>query len=292
MIQRSFRLAARFAILIPGVVIAYVSVSKIYPYFDSKLPLGLAILLTYILAAYILIPALIRLIRIIKPPAHLPLYCVTPDGFASDPLNIGIIATRRQIILAMEKAGWHLADPHRWRYLVRHLLSTIYGWSYPNAPVSNLYLFGRKQDLAFEIPIEGQVGGRHHVRFWATTYENKRPLSFRSIHWQHRQAHLRDDNLLWIGAASQDVGVGYIRHNMQLTHMIDPDTNSERELIVKHLRAYKLIENIETVKLGKPYRLINRVMRGQLHTDGKMAVISLQAGFGQAGLSHPQKNHN
>ncbi len=47
-------------------------------------------------------PALIRLFRIIHPPDHLPLYCVTPDGFASDPLNIGLISTRRQLIHAME----------------------------------------------------------------------------------------------------------------------------------------------------------------------------------------------
>jgi hypothetical protein len=160
--------------------------------------------------------------------------------------------------------------------LLRHGLSTVYNWSYPNAPVSNLYLFGRKQDLAFEIPVEGTQGGRHHVRFWATTYENKRSLTFRSIHWHHREAHLQADNLLWVGAASLDVGIGYIRHNMQLTHMIDPDTNRERELIVGQLQSQKLVKKIETVKLGKPYRLMNRVISGSLHTDGKMAVIKLR----------------
>jgi hypothetical protein len=63
---------------------------------------------------------------------------------------------------------------------------------------------------------------------------------------------------------------------MQLTHMIDPDTNRERELIVEQLQSQKLVKKIETVKLGKPYRLMNRVISGSLHTDGKMTVIKLR----------------
>jgi hypothetical protein len=276
MLQYSLRLAARFAILLPGIIIAYFSVRDIFPYFDHRLPDAFAILLTYALGAYVLVPALIRTLRILYPPIHLPWYCVTPDGFASDPLNVGIIATRHQLIKTMERAGWHMADPHTPRYMLRHILSAVYGWSYPAAPVSNLYLFGRKQDIAFEIPIDGEPGNRHHVRFWATTYERQRPLSFRSIHWHHRREHVQGDNLLWVGAASMDIGLGFIRHNLQITHMIDPDTNRERELIVKQLRAKKLVKTVETVELGQPYRLINRVVTGYLHTDGKMAVVSLR----------------
>jgi hypothetical protein len=275
MIQYLLRLAKRFAVLIPGIIIAYFSVRDIFPYFDQRLPLAIAVLLTYALAAYILMPALIRLVRIFKPVNHLPLYCVTPDGYASDPLNIGIIATRRQLIQAMENAGWYVADPHTPRYLVRHIVSTVFGGSYPNAPVSNLYLFGRKQDIAFEIPIESAAGHRHHVRFWATTYESRKNLTVRNIHWHHRRAHIKDDNLLWVGASSLDVGLGFIRHNLQLTHMIDPDTNQERQLIIDQLKAQKLVKKIETLKLGEPYRLINRVMNGSLHTDGKMSIITL-----------------
>jgi hypothetical protein len=277
MIQYLIRLAKRFAVLLPGIAIAYLSVSHIFPYFDRRLPLGLAIFFTYILGAYVLVPAVIRLWRIFRPADHLPLYCVTPDGFASDPLNIGIIGTRRQLINAMEQAGWHVADPPRWRNLLREALSTVYGWHYPNAPVSNLYLFGRKQDIAFGIPIEGAAAGsRHHVRFWATTYGEKRPLSIHTIDWHHRREKLLGENLLWVGAASLDVGVNFIRHNLQLTHMIDPDTDQERELIVTQLRKQKLTERVKIIKLGEPYRLINRVIRGSLHTDGRMAVVTLK----------------
>lgn len=277
MIQYLIRLAKRFAVLLPGIGIVYLSVEHIFPYFDKRLPLGLAIFITYVLGAYVLVPAIIRLYRIVRPADHLPLYCVTPDGFASDPLNIGIIGTRRQLITGMEKAGWYVADPHSLRNTIREALSTVYGWHYPNAPVSSLYLFGRKQDIAFEIPVKGEVAGvRHHVRFWATTYENKRPLSFHTIQWQHRREKVYGDNLLWVGAASLDSGVNFIRHNLQLTHMIDPDTNKERELIIRQLRDRKLAQKVSIIKLGEPYRLINRVINGSLHTDGRMAVVSLR----------------
>ena len=275
MIQYLLRPAKRFVILIPGIIIAYISVRDIFPYFDRRLPFAFAILFTYALSAYILVPAIIRGFRIIRPPDHLPLYCVTPDGFASDPLNIGVMATRRELIRVMEKSGWHMADPHRGKYLFKHFLSILLDWPYPNAPVSNLYLFGRKHDLAFEIPIEG-LASRHHVRFWATTFTEKQKLSVRSIHWHHRKAHVRGDNLLWVGAASLDTGFAFIRHNMQLTHMIHPDTNAERKLIVKGLKSQDLVRRTEDIKLEEPYRLVNRAWRGSLHTDGKMTVVRLK----------------
>ena len=63
MIQYSLRAFERFAILIPGLVIAVVSVQDIFPYFHERLPIGLAVLVTYALGAYVLIPALIRVPR-------------------------------------------------------------------------------------------------------------------------------------------------------------------------------------------------------------------------------------
>lgn len=271
MLQYLLRPIKRFAVFLPGILIAYI----LFPYFDRRLPLGFAILATYTLGAYVAIPAIVRLFRIIWPPSHLPLYCVTPDGFASDPLNIGIIATRRQLITVMEQAGWHVADPHRVHNLMRHGFSMLFGWEYPNAPVSSLYLFGRRQDLAFEIPINS-MASRHHVRFWATTYQQSEKLNVRSIHWHHRRAHILDDNLLWVGAASLDTGIAPIRHNLQLTHMIHPDTDTERELIVKQLRGQKLVKKTDNIKLEEPYRLINRALRGYLQTDGVMTIITLK----------------
>src|SRR5947209_3052479 len=105
MIDSIWRLAKRFAVLIPGLIIAYFSVRDVFPIFDKRVPAVVAVLLTYIIAAYVLIPALIRFVRIVRPPSHLPMYCVTPDGFASDPINIGIIGSKDELVEAMEQAG-------------------------------------------------------------------------------------------------------------------------------------------------------------------------------------------
>jgi hypothetical protein len=277
MLQFLLRLAARFAILIPGFLIAYFSIRTIFPYFDKRLPLGVAILITYALGAYVFAPALLRFFRIIKPTSHLPIYSVTPDGLASDPINIGIVATRRELITAMEQAGWYMADRHSLKNVSRMVLAIMLGRPYDTAPVSSLYLFGRKQDLAFEIPIGGTPSHRHHVRFWATTYdEHKKRIDIKSIHWHNRRMHVFGDNLLWVGAASLDAGVNVIKHNLQVTHMIDPDTNREREMIVKQLKAQKLADKTNYIKLDNPYHLINRVITGYLHTDGRMAIVKLK----------------
>lgn len=276
MIQYILRQAKRFAVLLPGLIIVYFSVRNIFPYFDQRLPLSLALLVTYAIAAYVLIPAVIRLYRIIRPPDHLPLYCVTPDGFASDPLNIGIVATRRELINAMQQAGWHVADAHTIRNMIRVVFGVLFNHSYPNAPMSSLYLFGRKQDIGFEIPT-GEIGGRHHVRFWATTYEKKRRLQVHGIHWHDRKEHVEHDDLLWVGAASLDTGLSFIRHNFQLTHMIDPDTDKERELIVSQLKADGIVKETRSLRLDNPYRLVNRTWRGYLKTDGIMTVLRLKS---------------
>jgi hypothetical protein len=276
MITYIVRFLKRFTVLLPGIIIVYFSVRDIFPAFNKRLPASLAIFFTYVIAAYVLIPALIRLIRIIAPARHLPLYCVTPDGFASDPINIAVVGSRKQLIKAMEAAGWHLADrlsPHN---IFRQLVSVALKRPYPTAPMSNLYLFGRRQDIGFEVHMDDARGHRHHVRFWATTYDDELLLSFRTIHWYKRRQTLQGKNLLWVGAASRDVGFAFIRHNAQITHMIDPDTDAERELIATDLLKTGRVASEQSVRLGKPYRLVNRVWRGHLHSDGLMRVLKLK----------------
>lgn len=280
MLQSAIRFLKRFAVLLPGIAIAYVSIYNIYPLIDRGTPALVAFLITYVLAAYVLIPVSTRVFRLFKPPRHLPVYCTTPDGFASDPVNIGVIGTRRQFIEAMENAGWHVADPHTLRNMLHEVVSTILHQPYPNAPMSSLYLFGRHQDLGFEIPITGSWKHRHHVRFWATTFEKGKPVSTDSIHWFKRSEwreheENQDEQFLWLGAASKDVGLALIRHNAQLTHMIHPDTDAERDLIVEQLE----IDGAQletTLPIMKPYKLTNRVWRGYLQTDGQLKIVRLK----------------
>src|SRR5690606_11164480 len=130
-------------------------------------------------------------------------------GFASDPINIGIIGTREQLENAMEKAGWHKAHPRTPRTVLRMLKAILLRRPYVNAPFSNLYLFGRKQDFGFQKPTESSPSHRHHVRFWACHLEG--PEEFhKDVHfWQrfHRPSHDNSSRQLWVGAASRDIGI-------------------------------------------------------------------------------------
>lgn len=279
MIQPIIRFLKRFAVLLPGLIIAYVSVMNIFPLIDSQTPKLVAFLATYILAAYVLIPAIIRVWRLFVPPRHLPIYSVTPDGFASDPINIGIIGSRQQLVEAMQQAGWHVADKHSPKNMLKEVVSTLLSEPYLSAPMSSLYLFGRHQDIGFEIQIAGEFKNRHHVRFWATTYDQ--PLSklktAENIHWFPRRQlrNRQQEQLLWLGAASKDIGLALIRHNAQLTHMIHPNTDRERDLIAEQLQidGAKLVT---TIPLMRPYKLTNRVWRGYLQTDGQLKVVQLK----------------
>ncbi len=278
MIAWFIRLLKRLAVFGLGIVIVYLTVWEIFPFFDHRVPIALALLATYIFTAYFFIPAVIRVIRIFLEPSHIPLYCITPDGFASDPMNVGVIATRKELIYAMIDAGWYKADPKNIRTSFKLAMATLLRRPYPNAPFSGLYLFGRKQDLGFERPVGDSTSHRHHVRFWACHLEGPEDFHEHVHFWRrfHRPRHSGDERQLWVGAASKDTGIIPIRHNAQLTHMIDPDTNSERDLVVESLRAAHKVARVKTVKVGAPYELRNRTIGGFFHADGKMRICILK----------------
>lgn len=277
MLDIIFRFLKRIVVLLPGLAVAYFVTTDVYPFLDRGVPHAIAILAAYILAAYVLIPALMRVIRFFVRPKHIPLYCTTPDGFASDPINIGLMGTKEQVKKAMEVAGWFEADPRNLKTLLRYATAMILRWSYPTAPFSNLYLFGRSQDMGFQLPTNENPHHRHHVRFWASeprlSDEQEEHLKF----WRKYSTNKRPKkNQLWLGAASLDTGLGIIRHSGQITHMIHPDTDSERDLIVNNLELSGKVQSTRDVTVGKPYSLRNRVFKGRLNADGKMTIVTLK----------------
>lgn len=278
MLIRFVRLFKRLVVLVLGALIVYLAVWKFFPFFDNRVPLAIALFATYVFTAYLFIPLVIRVIRIFVRPKHIPLYCITPDGFASDPINIGVIGTQKQLKKAMEKAGWHSADKRTARTIFKMIRAVITRRPYPNAPFSTLYLFGRRQDIGFQKPFSEDPSQRHHVRFWACHMDG--PEAFhKDVHfWQrfHRPSRDNKSRQLWVGAASKDVGIMPIRWNGQLTHMIDPDTNAERDLIVNDLRQSHTVAKTITEKVHEGLSIPNRVLGGILHTDGKLRICILK----------------
>lgn len=272
------RVLKRLIVLILGALVVYLAISQVFPFFDHRTPLALALFATYAVTAYILIPLAFRAFRLVYQPVHLPLYCTTPDGFASDPVNIALVGGRQQVILAMEAAGWRQADRKTPLSLLHQVTYALLKQSYPSAPMSSLYLFGRPQDLAFQKEIRGARGYRHHVRFWAANMSLAEKFDAHVQFW-HR-FHLPNRQFpntgFWVGAATKDVGFALIRHNAQVTHMIDPDTVAERKLITKDLQKAGKLDSTRTVQAYRPLSLRNRVWRGHLRSDGYVTICELR----------------
>ena len=66
----------------------------------------------------------------------------------------------------MHAAGWFPADPITLKSSIEIVGSVLLDRPYKDAPVSNLYYLGRREDLAFEKPIGASADRRNHVRFW------------------------------------------------------------------------------------------------------------------------------
>lgn len=143
----------------------------------------------------------------------------TGDDHPGDPLNVSLIGTKEQIEAIMNAAKWDPAAALGLKSDIKIAEDTILSRPDDNAPVSNLYLFGRKEDLAFEQPVGDNPRQRNHVRFWKTDKSND------------------DGRPIWIGAASYDERVGLSHTTGQITHHIAPDVDKERDHLFADLKA-------------------------------------------------------
>jgi hypothetical protein len=87
--------------------------------------------------------------------------------------------------------------------------SFLFGKRYRYSPVSDLYLFGRKQDVALQ-KARGTIHQRNHLRLWLT-----------SLRFSGRE--------VWVGSISRDIGVHFtVKPGHFVTHKIDEDIDEVR----------------------------------------------------------------
>ncbi|MDX1947156.1 MAG: LssY C-terminal domain-containing protein [Pirellulaceae bacterium] len=215
-------------------------------------------LLAYLVVAYVLLPLGWRSYLKHHPAlADAPTVTHTKTGIPGDPLNIALVGSETALHRGMLAAGWYPADPVTLETSLRIAADTVLRRSYDEAPVSSLFLFGRKQDFAFEFPIGNDPRRRHHVRYWKMA----------EVDAEGRPA--------WIGAATLDVRVGLSHTTGEVTHHIGPDIDAERDKIIADLRrigdlaAVYWIEGFQPRLSGKngggdPYRTDGRLGVGEL----------------------------
>jgi hypothetical protein len=282
MISSLFRVLWRIFIFALGAICIWISVEYIFPYINDRAPAFFALFVVYCLFAYLIIPNLIRLFRVVIKPNHIPLYVTTGDGWPSDPVNIAIIARdKASLVAAMKKAGWTVAEPMNFKNALRALHSFVFNAAYPAAPLSSLYLFDRKQDIGFEIPTNRaqSMRTRHHVRFWRLTEPrratDKHPhLSF----WHQKLEHFFvGKKEVWIGAATEEVIPLDIQwYTGRFTHGGSHDSDRERDFIIESLKKQRLVKKQHTTESGDTIQFRGQQFRTIYITDGSLKVIQLK----------------
>lgn len=174
----------------------------------------------WIVVTYLLLPRVHSVLSRIYLPDYFIGRTRTREGVLGDPVNLGLRGTEDQVHAAMIRAGWHRADEltlwSGWG-IVR---STLGRRTYPNAPVSSLYLFGRRQAFTYQQEVEGNPAKRHHVRFWPAPTGWRLPGGSR---------------VDWLAAGTYDRAVGLNLFTLQFTHRIAADVDTERDHIVATL---------------------------------------------------------
>lgn len=185
-----------------------------------------------------------------------PLTTFTRSGEPGDPINIQFLGTDGQIGAAFAAAGWYRADEIDFVTSVRISVDSVLGRKYSTAPVSNLFLFGRKEDMAFERP-GLNVRQRDHIRIWNTGRNGS------------------DGRPIWIGSATKDTKVELAKTNHLPTHCISPDLDAERALTVSELaQTGFVVQDTTRPGFGKETHGFNG--EGDPYvTDGQVAVLTI-----------------
>ncbi len=217
----------------------------------------------YVLAAYFLLPSTWRHYEHQKKLATLAMVTHTKAGIPGDPINVGLVGSKEDVLCAMKAAGWYPADPITLRSSIAIAGSVLLDRPYRDAPVSHLYYENRREDFAFEKPVGKSADRRHHVRFWQVLESGD------------------EDRPVWLGAVTYDRGVGFSHNDAQITHHIAPDIDTERDQLAVDLEDAKAVGSIYEVS-GIGPTLNGRNGGGDsYYTDGEIKFSVLVEGCGR-----------
>jgi hypothetical protein len=90
------RLLRRAAVLGLGILTVWL-IAFVFRFTDSRLPTVLALAITYGLAAYIVLPRIVRMSLKILQRKRVPRFTFTGDGLPGDPVNLVLTGTLQQL---------------------------------------------------------------------------------------------------------------------------------------------------------------------------------------------------
>jgi hypothetical protein len=144
---------------------------------------------------------------------------------AGDPVNFFVVAPWNVLFRALVSAGWDDTEILDARAAFRTTGAFVFGSEYRYSPVSPLFVFGRRQDAAFQ-KVRETIHSRNHLRLWRLA------LTFRG-------------EPVWAGQISRDTGVHFTTQTAWLTtHAIDPDVDGARWSLVQDLIKAQCVAQI------------------------------------------------
>ena len=152
--------------------------------------------------------------------------CCTMDAASKnngDPVNLVIIGEPADIYYAAIRAGWDETEVVSAASGFKTAMSFITGGEYRYSPVSNLYVFGRSQDVALQ-RIRSSINERNHFRLWLA------PMTFQG-------------RSVFIGQISRDIGVRLTTKTIT-THKIDANVDETREFLVENLAYHQMLNKL------------------------------------------------
>ena len=189
---------------------------------------------------------------------ELPCCTTNADGDEyGDPLNLVLIGEVNDILTALIRRNWHPTEIIWSQALLRTFKSFLQGEYYRYSPVSPLYVYGRRHDVAWQ-KARGTINKRNHMRFWLS------PIRFRG-------------KKVFVGQISRDIGVKLTLKSPTITtHVIDPDVDEARRYFVEDLFYSQAVARIGFVKgvgaVSKEAPKMNLV-GDPFYTDGLRAVL-------------------
>lgn len=177
------------------------------------------------------------------------------DGKPGNPLNLVIIGKADIIRRVFQQGGWAEAEKLTGKSLFETVRAVMANKGYGTAPVSQLYLFGRPEDLAFQKMLN-TFAKRHHLRLWRSP------------------ATTSDGREIWLGAATHDIGMD-IRPGV-VSHAIEPEIDKERDKVGADLAATGKVAAMGLATRRNPLSEGLTATGGSWKTDGRLVVIELK----------------
>ena len=189
--------------------------------------------------------------------AKIPRRISDKDDNPGDMVNFLILGDENAMKKVFTTAGWVKVDANVQATILEGAIASFSKESYLTMPMSPLYLFGRPQDYgwAHAEPIK-VVASRNHLRVW------KAPFTV-------------NGQMLWVGAATHDIGFEKDQRNNGLTHKIDPDIDLEREYVEKTLCSTGLVSEVSHFLPQNPLKEAKTATGGSFHSTGQVLILKL-----------------